>query len=289
MESLISRHVILSILFLSIISSALFLFKIFDNQQKLVFCDVGQGDGVYIRLKNSIDILIDAGPESTGMSECLNKNMQPFDKTIDYVFITHPQIDHYGGLISVFGHYTIKHLYVSPIISTNVLYTQLLKEATKQKTDISPIFAGNLLTIKDITIYVLWPTKNYIKSYALENKKSNMYAPILDDNNYSLIMNININQSNYLLTGDAPIEILEEVLINRKKTQKITILKVSHHGSLTGLSERLLDLADPTEAVISCGRNNKYKFPNKNVLKLLQSHHIIIRRTDKEKDIIYPL
>ena len=63
-----------------------------SNINKVVFCNVGQGDASYVRL-NHVDILIDAGPDSKVVN-CLGKYMPAFDKKIELVIISHPQKDH---------------------------------------------------------------------------------------------------------------------------------------------------------------------------------------------------
>ncbi|EKE15369.1 MAG: hypothetical protein ACD_12C00046G0003, partial [uncultured bacterium] len=47
--------------FSSFILLFLFFQDFFNKKTKVVFCDVGQGDAVYIRTLDKIDILIDAG------------------------------------------------------------------------------------------------------------------------------------------------------------------------------------------------------------------------------------
>ena len=39
-----------------------FILQFFDTRTTVVFCDVGQGDGAYMRIQNKIDVIIDAGP-----------------------------------------------------------------------------------------------------------------------------------------------------------------------------------------------------------------------------------
>jgi len=57
------RDLILTLFFSLIILVCLFFLNYLDRTTKIVFCDVGQGDGAYIRIKNKIDIVIDAGPD----------------------------------------------------------------------------------------------------------------------------------------------------------------------------------------------------------------------------------
>ena len=71
-----------------------------DKVLKVVFCDVGQGDAIYIRTPGSIDILIDGGPDKKVLN-CLSENMPLVDREIELVFATHPDADHISGLVNV--------------------------------------------------------------------------------------------------------------------------------------------------------------------------------------------
>lgn len=70
------------------IVSIIFVESILDKSTKIVFCDVGQGDEIYIRVKNKIDIVIDAGPDKR-MLDCLGKFMPFYDKKIEIAIISH--------------------------------------------------------------------------------------------------------------------------------------------------------------------------------------------------------
>src|SRR3989304_10490138 len=73
-----------------------------SNDQKfhVVTCDVGQGDASLVYL-GSTQILIDGGPNSKVLN-CLSKYMPYWDRQIEGVILTHPEKDHYTGLIEVF-------------------------------------------------------------------------------------------------------------------------------------------------------------------------------------------
>ena len=64
---------------------------------------------------------------------------------------------------------------------------------------------------------------------------------------------------------------------------KATILKVGHHGSKTASSKQFINAIEPTYALISCGLNNKYNHPSKEVLERLKEKEIY--RTDKQGDV----
>ena len=88
-----------------------------------------------------------------------------------------------------------------------------------------------------------------------------------------------------MFTGDASPFVLGR--LSHGAIDKIDILKIPHHGSKNGLTKKFLDLADPSIAVISVGKNNSYGHPHQQILDMLKAKNIKIRRTDEEGVIIF--
>lgn len=107
-----------------------------------------------------------------------------------------------------------------------------------------------------------------------------------DENESSLVITLKLIGKHFVFTGDAGVETEEKILKDHPKID-CDILKVGHHGSKSSTSESWLDALTPKVAVISCGVNNKYGHPNKEVLDRLESRGIKIRRTDLEGSISY--
>ena len=73
---------------------------------RLIFCDVGQGDGILIITPGGKQILIDGGPGKK-ITECLSSKMPFWDRNIELMIPTHPQQDHIEGQIDVFEKYHV--------------------------------------------------------------------------------------------------------------------------------------------------------------------------------------
>lgn len=101
-----------------------------------------------------------------------------------------------------------------------------------------------------------------------------------DENDHSLVIKATINQLVYLFTGDAS-STLEQSIIQNYPNLKVDILKVSHHGSNSATSALFLDTIKPKVALISCGKNNFYGHPNKEVLARLKAYDVKVYRSDK--------
>jgi len=256
-----------------IITLLIFLYQFNNQQTKIVFCDVGQGDAAYIRIKNKIDVVIDAGPDRKILS-CLGKHMPFYDRKIELVILSHPHKDHFFGFIPVFERYDIDSIvFFKPEVPTST-FNQLLTLIKNNKTKV-------LLpsTVQSISIAG--------DRLSLLNGKN-----IIDKNNLnasSLIFLFQEDNFRALFTGDATSMALNRLVGNGRdrSLRNIDILKIPHHGSKTGLSTKFLHLANPKVAVISVGKNNSYGHPSKEVLDQLKALKIKIMRTDINGDIVF--
>ena len=105
-----------------------------------------------------------------------------------------------------------------------------------------------------------------------------------EENENSLVLYFTINNKSILLMGDAPSEI-ETKIIKNNPSLKTTYLKVGHHGSKYSTSSYFISYVQPETAIISCGRNNYYGHPHEQVLEVLNTYNVKIRRTDQEGTI----
>ncbi|MBI5126834.1 MBL fold metallo-hydrolase [Candidatus Roizmanbacteria bacterium] len=265
------KNLIRSFFFSLTIIFLIVIFQIQDKQTRIVFCNVGQGDATYIRIKNRVDVVIDAGPNRSILN-CLGKYMPFWDHKIELAFLSHHDKDHYGGFFNIIDRYKIAKFLTIDYSFDSQTYKRL-----KNKLDVKKIFyqnlvAGDKVVVLNDSFRIYWPS-SYFKSY--------------QGNDYSLIFIFQENNFRALFTGDASPSVLNR--LSDKSLTKVDVLKIPHHGSKNGLTETFLELADPKVAVISVGKNNSYGHPNKEVLDLLEAKKIKIKRTDKDGNVIFNL
>lgn len=106
-----------------------------------------------------------------------------------------------------------------------------------------------------------------------------------DSNDRSLVLMLNFYGNKFLFMGDASKDV-EEVIMKDFNVDA-DYIKLGHHGSNTSTGEEFIRAVSPKEAIISCGLNNYYGHPNKEVLDILEKEDIKIRRTDLEGTISY--
>lgn len=228
-----------------------------DGKVRVVFCNVGQGDGIIIS-QNNFQMVIDAGPNNRKILGCLERQMPFWDKEIEIVVITHWDTDHSGGLSDLMQNYKIDSLYGS---------------SWPKETNVQKIYTDNLrkndsIKYDKISFEVLNPERDW-----------------KNENDNSIAGKLTYKDKFFLMMADVSTEV-EQKLVWRKEIQPVEVLKVSHHGSAEATSQELLDITKPKEAIISVGKNY-FGHPNKEVVERLEKNKINIRRTDVEGDIIY--
>lgn len=228
-----------------------------DGKVRVTFCNVGQGDGIIVT-QNNFQMVIDTGVENRKLLGCLERQMPFWDKEIEMVVITHWDADHSGGLKGLSENYKIDNLYGNGAP----------KEIGEQKIYTDNLRKNDMIKYRQINFEVLNPDRDWG-----------------NENDNSIVGLLSYGDKKVLLMGDVSGEV-EQKLAWRQEVEKVTILKITHHGSAAGTTPELLTATRPEEAVISVGKN-LFGQPNKTVLERLEANGIKIRRTDVEGDIIY--
>ena len=266
------RHKIL--LTLALILAALGLLVIVQTQSlgnlRLVFCDVGQGDGMLLITPSGKDIVVDGGP-GTKIVDCLGENLPFWDRTIEMVVLTHPQKDHMEGLLSVLSRYKVKMIATTGVENETELFKAWQTAIKAEGARIYTPKAGDRLVLDSVrgqtsSMDVLWPTKDKLELWKL--------AGLSELNKSSVVLRLQMDGFCAYLTGDIPKEILEGLIDGTCQ-----VLKISHHGSKTGTNQEILDSIDPKVAIIQVGKNS-FGHPHKEVLEMLGSKGVKIYRND---------
>lgn len=73
-----------------------------DGKLHVTFFDIGQGDATFIHTPGGRQVLVDGGQYSSQLLDHLGREMPFWDKDIDILAATHPDKDHFLGLIEIF-------------------------------------------------------------------------------------------------------------------------------------------------------------------------------------------
>ncbi len=267
------------LLFLLVILAFLVWFSVLNHKDnkylKVVFLDVGQGDSIYIEAPNGKQLLIDGGPDARVLSR-LSKVMPFADRSIDMVLVTHPDLDHIGGLPLVLSNYKVSSIVESGVNSDSEAYSIL--EEKVQKKNINKIIAKRgmrLLLDKEKNIYldILYPDRE---------------IRALDGNDCSIVGKLVYGNKSFMLTGDASLYVENIIEWNEsKETTKSNVLKLGHHGSRTSNGELWFEEVKPDYSIISVDKNNKYGHPHEEVLDRLSTLKIPYLSTADLGNIVF--
>ena len=257
---------LLSMVFLAFLY-AYHLIRYSDNKFHLIFCNVGQGDGIFIRTPKGKDIIIDGGPQENSLTECLSRHLPFWDRDIDIVYMTHPDADHLTGLIGVIKTYNVKYFATSKAPKDTAVYDELMSFIKSKKITVNYVTKGEAIVTKDgLTMEIMWPTNEFVKG---------MHD---DTNDYSLVHLVKFGNFRALLTGDVPSVYLNSIM---PLAGRLDVIKPPHHGSKTGIDEFTFQHNLPQFAVISAGLKNRYHHPSPEVLNLLEKAGIPYKDTMK--------
>jgi competence protein ComEC len=241
-----------------------------DAKLHLVACDVGQGDAILASYKN-IQILVDGGPDEDVL-ECLAKYLPFWDREIELVVLTHPQLDHYGGLTEVFQRYQVDTFLTNEAESGSLSYQALRKAVGGSGVRVIHPKDNQVIRIGLLYLDILHPS---------EFSDGGNWSDI---NELSIVANLRFGEFEALLTGDIPPSEIDKLLAAGKITD-VEYIKVPHHGSRNGLTHALIEASSPEIAVISVGAKNSYGHPHAEILRMLNERGIRTLRTDEEGDI----
>lgn len=254
---------------------------------RISFFDVGQGDGILIENPNGTVYLLDGGSSSvTQVGQYrLESAIQYYGISyIDYSIISHPDADHYNGVLEILSGMPDKgeHLpsgtlaigsILMPYVPNNPNYSEISRLAEKKGVEVIDLKAGIQIKDGNLTLTCLWPEKGQTFDTA---------------NGYSAVLDLKYGEFTALMTGDLEAE-SETRLLQEHPTYLETnydVLKVAHHGSRFSSSEAFLQKVKPTIAIISAGEKNHYGHPHKETLQRLQNIGANILVTAETQEII---
>ena len=255
------------ILFIGFVCAAyiawLFILEFQEEQTPaLYFFDVGQGDSALLMLPKRTQILIDGGPDQKVLAG-LSRALPFFDRHIELVILTHPQLDHFGGLIEVLERYSVGVVLLNGREGTAAAYQDFLRALRERNVPTRVVREGEEIRLGNALLSILNPDEISLQAEGL--------------NDASIVVMVSLGGVRMLFTGDISAKTEKELA--EQYELRADILKVPHHGSKYSSSDIFLDAVEPKIALIGVGKNS-YGHPTREALARLASHGSQIFRTD---------
>jgi competence protein ComEC len=245
---------------------------------KITFLDIGQGDAAFIQFPANKKMLVDCSVDNRILS-ALGRTLPFYDQEIDYLLITHPDLDHYGGCIEVLKRFKVNNIIYNGLKKPgDKFWDWFWQEVQQTNTNYLEINKQQSLIINSTTLNFFYPDA------PLSDLLGKPWS-VKGDNNTSLVFGLNYQGHQVLFTGDMMMDLEKHLLDTSQEKLKSDILKVGHHGSSGSSLQEFLDVVKPAYAIISVGKDNKFGHPTQRVLKKLERVGAKILRTDEGGDV----
>jgi competence protein ComEC len=249
-------------------AAVLLIFGIYAHDRestlRLSALSIGQADSFIIQTPENKNYLVDGGglysdSFDTG-SQLIAPALQRLGITsLDAVILTHDHPDHSKGLQHILRYFPTKAFMSG--IRLRDLNPELREVLDHPEAPAQSTLPEGLIAL-DEYIYLHVPKQNHPEV-----------------NERSIAVFGGYGTEGFLLTGDLEREGMAR-LFKIEPPTPVTLFKLPHHGSRNSLPGRWLQTWDIHQALVSCGRFNRFGFPHTHICDLLENAGIPLWRTD---------
>jgi competence protein ComEC len=235
----------------------------------LTVLSVGQGSCAVLRAGGRT-VLFDAGPKNEyvdgGRLFVLPKLRRMGVARVDAVVLSHPDLDHAGGLEALVRAYPSMTILANAGFAREPKLPAMLRELGVPKARVGWLPRLARLRVGALAVDLACPE----------------VIPGANDNEGSVLARL----PDAFIGGDAPMDVEARY---RTWVGPVGVLVADHHGSRTSGDPAFLALARPKWVVVSVGRNNVYGHPNPQAMARYAVTRATMLRTDRDGDVTFAL
>jgi len=234
------------------------------GELRLTVLDVGQGLAVHVQTAGH-DLLYDSGPQFSTDANSGNRIILPYLRAqgvsrIDGLILTHQDMDHAGGALSV-------------LADLPVIWTASSMPAGHPFRDAPghrPCLDGQAWEWDGVRFEMLHPAAADYGGAAVKS------------NDMSCVLKATAAQGSVLLTGD--IETLSERALSQRHGARLRadVLLAPHHGSRTSSSPEFIAAVGARTVIFPVGYRSRFRHPNAEVLLRHEASGAQLLRTDRD-------
>lgn len=266
--------VVLGIFSLGLLADGVYWWRERWNREELriTHLSVGHGDAAVIEFPGSKVLLIDAGGTASGEFDTGEAIVAPFLRSrkilkIDYLVVSHPRVDHYGGMRTIVEEFAPSELWSGPGKGKTARYEDLeeaVKSAGVKRVHLSS--RDSCRAIEQVRVCVLYPAEDRT-------------------GDSSVVLRLNFGRANFLFAGDIDRRD-EKALLQQGADLSSAVIKVPRHGSVTSSTEDFVAAVKPRLAIFSVGHRNPFGLPREEVISRYRAAGSEILRTDLDGAIV---
>jgi competence protein ComEC len=239
---------------------------------RVTHVNVGQGDAAVVELPRSKVLVIDAGGTALGDFDTGESIIGPFLRSrkilrVDYLFLSHPRVDHYGGMRSIAMEFAPAEFWSGPGKGKTTRFDDL--EEALERGHVKRVSLSDqepCRTIDDVKLCVLYP-------------------PPSGPEDTSVVLRLEFGKVQFLFAGD--IDKREELFLQQKASAlRSAVLKVPRHGSASSSTQEFVTAVRPSLAIISAGARNPSGLSRDEVAARYRKVGAEVLRTDEDGAII---
>lgn len=249
------------------------------------FPDVGQGTCQVVEFPDNAVMVMDAGGFRNPAFDTGERIVGPFLRRkgidrIDLMVVSHPEVDHYGGLVGLLKTFSVKEIWhnVSENEEKGRYRWNRFLDLAKEKGVKIRVWNGDAAFMMHRVRVRLFAGRDCPGAFSVNDR--------------SLVLSISWQGRTLLFTGDIGRR-REGCLVKKwgriAGTSGVDILTVPHHGSRTSSGPPFLKTIRPLYAVITVGERNRLGLPVHDVVRRLKEHGAEVLRTDNNGTVSFEI
>ena len=213
---------------------------------------IGRADAILITTENHV-MMIDTG-ENRNARNIVNYLRSQNISTIDYLIITHFDSDHVGGAHMIIDNLQVENIII-PNYSRESRHVERFEDAMHRAGIEAYVLMETMWLILDDARFMINPSQLEYFSFIGDidedaEEQEAAFIPLGDD--FSIVVSVAHGGNNFLFTGDAVANRLQELLDNDEiMSIDYDFLKVPRHGRHNRNSVAFINAIKPRYAVIT--------------------------------------
>lgn len=159
-----------------------------------------QGEAILVRTPDGKTMLIDGGMDVASLSQALDSQLPPWQRSLDIVLLTCPRQDHLAGLVDIVTRYTIGEVIDAGMLHPNTTYARWQRTINERNFQYTQVIQGDTIALGTTTeLRVLWPTSQ-LHSGSNEVRDNGLIIQLIAPDLRMLLLGASA-QSDYALAG----------------------------------------------------------------------------------------
>jgi competence protein ComEC len=242
------------------------------DQLRITHLNVGQGDSAVLELPGGKILLIDAGGTASGDFDTGEAIVAPFLRSrkivkVDYLFVSHARVDHYGGMRALVKEFTPSEFWSGVAKGQTQRFEDLEEELQRNKISRVTLAAGQpCRAIGQVNLCVVYPSSNQA-----------------DD--ASVVLRVDFGKARFLFASE--IDKRDEAILARRVDEvQSVVVKIPRHGSATASTKEFIAAVQPKLAILSAGARSRSETQREEVTERYRESGAAVLRTYEDGAII---